>query len=169
MYSTRTPNSNIRFFFCIIDCFAYSPYEFKKPGIHTPVFKSAVDALNVFDLFIEVYKNLKYLFLNIILRRPYAREPENETFNLQGAFGGKRNLSIYAKQHAYDEIPIRAVKGTDEEALVDEGTIPASLLPGLKRPVFPDDDLASSKEDLGHELKPMKLEREYSNTYGERI
>jgi len=146
--------SNFRFCFCILDWFAFSYKPFVKPGQHTPFFRSALDAFNIFDLFVEVWKNVRWLFLAVILRRTYIRNPEHETFNIYDAFNGKRNVSVYGRQDEYSKLDRR---GDDERGRASEAEVPLTLLPGKK-----EDAQAGEEQEFSDRIP------QYSNTYGEK-
>lgn len=132
--------------------FAFSHREFTKKGEHTNVFKAALDAFNIFDLFIEVWRNLRWLFLAVVLRRPYIRNPEDARFDLYDAVNGKRDLTIYGHHETYAMLTVNQTQPT-EPAPYHENSMPASLVAGK-----------------GHHLEEDEVSKdikEYSNTYGE--
>jgi len=133
--------------------YAFSHKEFKREGENTPMFKAALDAFNIFDLFREVWKNMRWLFGACILRRPYSRQPqEHATFGLYDAMHGKRDLAYYGDRDTYAMIDLdRHNAGKDEES-----GPPTSLLAGGK----PRDS---------DESKDYRKPVEYSNIYGETV
>lgn len=79
----------------------FSHKEFVKPREKTSIFRSAVDAFNILDLWIEVWKNFKWLYRAVILRRPYVRNPEDARFDIYDAVNGKRDVAIYGDTESY--------------------------------------------------------------------
>ena len=139
-----------------MDMFAFSHKEFKREGEHTNVFKAALDAFNVFDLFHEVWKNLKWLFGACVLRRPYARQPqEHATFGLFEAINGKRDVAYYGNRDTYAMLDLDRHTVTYKD---EERGPPGSLLAGGK----PRD---SETDDYKGYQKPV----EYSSVYGEAV
>ena len=141
--------------------FAYSHREFFVPGKHTSVFRSAVDAFNIFDLFVEVGRNMKWLWTAVILRRPYVRTQQDQRFDIYDAFNGKRDVGAYGTQESYamiDSPPQRAGAYASEEAL------PASLVAGGRSP--------SNGRRKGYEGVKLEqreiLDEGYTNRYGEK-
>jgi hypothetical protein len=141
--------------------FAFSHKEFVKPNEHTSVFKSAVDAFNIFDLFVEVWKNVKWLFLAVILRRPYVRNPEDGKFDIYDAVNGKRDVAVYGDQETYAMLDVPGDRGRSQDNLGDEDGVPPSLFPAGKKH-FEDEEEHVESKDLDVKLKPQ----EYVNTYG---
>ena len=155
MYSLTFPLTHDRFLFCIMDVYAFSHKEFVRKGEKTNIFKSALDAFNIFDLSSEVWKNVRWLFGACILRRPYARQPEHATFGLYEAMNGKRDVAFYGNREDYAMLNFeRNNQGKDEES-----SMPASLLAGYK----PRD---SETDDFKDEYRKPE---EYSNRYGETV
>ena len=136
-----------------MDMYAFSHKEFKREGEHTKIFKAALDAFNIFDLFNEVWKNLKWLFGACILRRPYGRQPqEHATFGLYEAMNGKRDVAFYGNRESYAMLDIdRNAPGKDEEF-----GVPVSLLAG-------------GRPRESNEYKDYSKPEEYSNRYGEAV
>ena len=136
---------------------AFSHKEFVQPNKHTSVFSSAVDAFNIFDLFVEVYKNLRWLFLAVILRRPYVRNPEDGRFDIYDAVNGKRDVALYGESetHGMLEVP----HNPSQENLRDGESLPPSLQPGKK---YRDEPEYVERKDLDVQLKP----EDYNNTLG---
>ena len=136
--------------------FAFSHKEFVKPDEHTSVFRSAIDAFNIFDLFIEVWKNLKWLFLAVILRRPYVRNPEDAKFDIFDAVNGKRDAAIYGETESYAMLNIRS-----QDNPAEEENLPPSLLPGKHH--------HNGRQPVGLEHKDLDIKldsQKYVNTYG---
>lgn len=135
--------------------YAFSHKEFKREGEHTNIFKAALDAFNIFDLFNEVWKNLKWLFGACVLRRPYARQPQQHaTFGLYEAMNGERDVAFYGNREDYAMLNLdRNNRGKDEES-----ALPTSLLAGGSRRY-------SEADDYRDYTKP----EEYSNRYGEAV
>jgi hypothetical protein len=140
--------------------FAFSHKEFGKPNEHTSVFRSAVDAFNIFDLFIEVWKNLRWLFLAVILRRPYVRNPEDANFDIFDAVNGKRDVAMYGETESYAMLNVPE-NNRSQDNLGDEEGVPTSLLPG-KHHLHEQESVELERKDLDIKLKP----EEYTNTYG---
>jgi hypothetical protein len=46
------------------------------------------------DLWVEVWRNAKWIFLAIILRRPYLRSPDEDRFDIWAAMNGTREYAI---------------------------------------------------------------------------
>jgi hypothetical protein len=133
--------------------YAFSHKEFKGEGEPTPILKAALDAFNIFDLFHEVWKNVKWLFGACILRRPYNRQQEHATFGLYEAVHGKRDLAYYGDRDAYAMLDLdRHNVGKDEES-----GPPTSLLAGGK------------PRDSEDEFKDYRKPAEYSSIYGETV
>jgi len=104
-----------------------------------------LDAFNIFDLFIEVWRNLRWLFLAVILRRPYIRNPESERFNIYDAMRGERQVeSVYGRVGTYAKLDRPGDAGQAEDGM------PMSLLPRKHQ----------------QEQEPDLSETEYSHTYG---
>lgn len=142
--------------------FAFSHKEFVIPGKHTSVFRAAVDAFNIFDLFYEVWKNMKWLFLAVILRRPYARAPEDGKFDIYDAMNGKRDVAAYQDSYAMLDVPHEQTPNeTSHTVLDEESALPPSLVAGGARGKY-------KPVDEGQEIQETKSQ-EYSNTYGERV
>jgi hypothetical protein len=147
-----------------MDVYAFSHKEFAVPGKHTSVFRSAVDAFNIFDLFIEVWKNLKWLFTAVILRRPYARQPRDGKFDIYDAVNGKRDVALYGAHAPQDssyamlDIPPTSDRNKHHRADDENNSRAPSVAPGTKMQEY---------EALEVE-EPKKLKNEgYSNTYGD--
>jgi hypothetical protein len=109
------------FVFCLIAIFAFPYTYFVKPNDHTSTLRAAIDAFNILDLWTEVWKNVKWLFLAVILRRPYIRNPEDARFDIFDAVNGRRDASMYGDQEAYSMLYIPERNYEDE--------VPRSLLP----------------------------------------
>jgi hypothetical protein len=140
-----------------MDVYAFSHKEFAVPGKHTSVFRSAVDAFNIFDLFVEVWKNLKWLFTAVILRRPYARQPRDGKFDIYDALNGKRDVALYgahaSQDSSYAMLDIPTTSDRNNHHQVDDETAPGTKM--------------QQYEALEVE-EPKKLKAEgYSNTYGD--
>lgn len=141
--------------------FAFSHKEFKTKQ-KTPILKSAIDAFNIFDLFVEVWKTMKWLWLAVVLRRPYVRQPEDGRFDIYDAFNGKRDVGIYGNSEAYAMLDIQGRE--DGSGNIDEESgPPSSLQPGKNYRKTP--DIQIPKEPLSRNaiLEPPQ---EYSSTYG---
>jgi len=145
--------------------FAFSHKEFKTKQ-KTPFFKSAVDAFNIFDLFVEVWKNMKWLWLAVILRRPYIRHPEDGKFDIWDAVNGKRDVAIYGNTESYAMLDIPSDQGREDGSgnIDEESGLPSSLLAGKKyrKEV---EDVQTPEEPIPGDTK-LEPPREYSNTYG---
>src|SRR5271169_2664020 len=108
--------------------FAFSHKEFKTEE-PTPVFQAAVDAFNIFDLFPEVWRTMRWFFLAIILRRPYVRQVGDGNLDIQGAISGKRDvLPGYGRVDSHPMLDIQDRGRTTPDAVLDEEHgIPMSL------------------------------------------
>lgn len=138
--------------------FAFSHKEFMKPNEHTSVFRAAIDAFNIFDLVFEVWKNLKWLFLAVILRRPYVRNPEDARFDIYDAVNGKRDVAIYGESESYAMLNIPEPNPSQDNLGYD---VPTSLMPG-KHHHDEQESVELERKDLDIKLEPQ----EYVNTYG---
>jgi len=58
------------------------------------------------DVWIEVWKNMKWLFFGVILQRPYVRRPEDAKFNIFEAMNGRRDIAIYGGPESYAMLDI---------------------------------------------------------------
>jgi hypothetical protein len=153
---------NRRFLFSILYVWAYSHKEFLVPGKRTPVFRSAVDAFNIFDLFVEVWRNMKWLFLAVILRRPYVRTREDGKFDIYDALNGKRDVGAYGGPDSYamiDSPPHRH----QNPVFRDEEEIPSILVPGGATP--PNGKHYYEEVESQPAVRPV--EKGYTNTYGQ--
>jgi hypothetical protein len=143
-----------------MDVYAFSHKEFAVPGKRTPVFKSAIDAFNIFDLFVEVWKNIKWLFTAVILRRPYARQPQDGKFDIYDALNGKRDVALYgAHDQPYSmlNIPPAPNQTNIHEVGEEAGSRAPSIAPSTKMQQY----------EAVEVEEPKKLRTEgYSNTYG---
>jgi hypothetical protein len=114
--------------------FAFSHKEFVKPGQHTSVMRAAVDAFNIFDLVVEIWKNLKWIWLAIILRRPYARTAQDGRFDVWGAVNGKRDVGAYGHNEAYAMLDVPAYENPPDSGDADGPPgVPHSLQVPQKR------------------------------------
>jgi hypothetical protein len=120
-----------------------------------------LDAFNIFDLFVEVWKTVKWLFVGVILRRPYVRSPEDGRFDIYDAVNGKRDVGVYGTHDTYAMLDIPSERnGASGNFVADDEGVPSSLMPGKK---LRDEDMdIVEQEAVSPELKP----EEYSNTYG---
>ena len=155
MYFLRLFVLTSRFGFCFLHMFAFSHKDFMKKGEHTSIFKSALDAFNIFDLFIEVWRNMRWLFLAVVLRRPYVRNPEDARFDIYDALNGKRDVGVYGNHETYAmlNVPHGIQPQGDEPAPDYESGLPASLAAGKL-----------------HHLEGEEVPRdtkEYSSAYGD--
>jgi len=156
--------------------FAFSHKEFLQDK-KTSVLRSAVDAFNIFDLFIEVWRNMKWLFLAVILRRPYIRRAEDGKFDIFDAMNGKREVAAYGNSEAYAMLDVpssdRAPEYSSNLEEENGSGIPTSLLPGHQKPARYDDFKVAELEDeesLSRDRTPNRTpnpQQEYSNTYGQ--
>jgi hypothetical protein len=144
-----------------MDVYAFSHKEFAVAGKHTPVFKAAMDAFNIFDLFVEVWKNIKWLFTAVILRRPYARQPQDGKFDIYDALNGKRDVAQYGahdQSYAMLDIPPPPNRNRIHEVDEEAGSRAPSITPSTKMQQY---------EAIEVE-EPKKLRTEgYLNTYGD--
>lgn len=150
--------------------FAFSHKEFKTKQ-PTQVFRAAVDAFNIFDLFPEVWRTTKWFFLAVILRRPYVRQVGDGKLDIQEAFNGKRDvIPGYADvdSHPMLDIPDQG-RATPDVMLDDERRVPASLVAGGKK--FRDEQSeVKMVENIGPEESEFPPPPVYSNTYpGDRV
>lgn len=90
-----------RFLFCILFTFSFSYKDFSDGNKHTPVLKSAVDALNIVDLIVEMGKILKWFFLRVLLRRRITPSPDDGIYDIDGAMNKKRDMSFYTNGEHY--------------------------------------------------------------------
>jgi hypothetical protein len=147
--------------------FAFSHKEFKNEN-STSVFKAAVDAFNIFDLFPEVWRAAKWFFLAVILRRPYVRQAGDEKFDVHGAFSGNRDVAPgYGEvdSHPMLDIPDRG-RATHDALLDEERGIPTSLRAGGNkfRDKPSDVKMVENTKPEGSDFPPPP---EYSNSFGE--
>lgn len=143
--------------------FAFSHKGFKRKQ-PTSVFRAAVDAFNIFDLFIEVWKTMKWLFLAVILRRPYVRNPEDGKFDIYDASRGKRDIAVYSQVDSYAMIDVPSDHGRatpdpmlDEESRISR--IPTGLRAGGKK--FRDDDYVKGGKDFSDEEGDVEGREEF--------
>lgn len=144
--------------------FAFSHKEFK--GQKTSVLKSAVDAFNIFDLFVAVWQNMKWIWFVGILRRPYTGQPDDGRFDIWNAVHGKRDVAIYGGPETYAMLESPSDQGReDASGNIDEEVrgFPSSLLPGKKHRNAPD---AQMMEELGPQDATLEPPPQYSSTYG---
>lgn len=84
------------FLFCFLDLWAYSWKEFIStsgaPKRQVSIFRASVDALNFFDLFIEVGRNLRWFWHAVILRKEHIRHPEDARFDIHATHEDRRDL-----------------------------------------------------------------------------
>jgi hypothetical protein len=147
--------------------FAFSHKEFKKEK-PTPVFRAAVDAFNIFDLFPEVWRTAKWFFLAVILRRPYVRQAGDEKFDVHGAFSGNRDVVPEyggVDSHPMLDIPDRG-RATPDGLLDEERGIPTSLRAGGNK-FREKQSNAKMVENTKPEDTDFPLPPEYSNSFGE--
>jgi len=144
--------------------FAFSHKDFKSKQ-KTPIFKSAVDAFNIFDLFFEVWKNMKWLWLAVVLRRPYARQPEDGKFDIWDAVNGKRDVAIYGNSESYAMLNIPSEQGREDGSgnIDEESGLPSSLMAGKKHRGTPDLEMMEEPESP---VTKLGSPPEYSNRYG---
>lgn len=149
-----------------MDVYAFSHKEFAIPGKHTSVFKSAVDAFNIFDLFVEVWKNIKWLFTAVILRRPYACQPHDGKFDIYDALNGKRDVALYGAHATQDssyamlDIPPTSDRTTRHQVDEENNSRAQSVSPSTKMQQY---------EALEVEEPKKSKSEEYSNTYGDIV
>jgi hypothetical protein len=129
----------LRFLFCILYTFAFSHKEFFKPGEHTSVMRAAVDSFNIFDLVLEIWKNVKWLFVSVILRRPYTHTSDDGRFDVWGAVNGKRDVGAYGHNETYPMLDLPAY----ESAL--------------------DADAGDMEEQSSHVPKSLQVPRKYKD------
>jgi len=151
------------FLFCILFVFAYSHKEFIEPGKRTLVMHAAVDAFNIFDLFVEVWKNMKWLFQTVILRRPYKRAPEDGKFDIYDAYNGKRDVGAFGGQETYAMID--SPPDHNQVPAFADDDLPPSLLPGGKSPP----NGKHEYEEVESAPDAQRLEEGYSNTYKQDV
>ena len=155
--------------------FAYPWKEFCDPhGKKTNIFKAAVDAFNIFDLFIEVWHNFRWLFVAIALRRPYPKDPYVERMDVYGAMTGTRSTAGYGKtdQESYAMLnvpnaPEPAPQEMDEEAA---GEYPTILKPARGKYSDREDEDESKPSPTGSDPPAYRSEftnAGYTNTYGQ--
>ena len=146
--------------------FAFSHREFKteKP---TPVFRAAVDAFNIFDLFPEVWRTTKWFFLVVILRRPYIRQEGDGILDIQEAFNGKRDvIPGFGEVDSHPMLDISDRGRTTPDVIDEERGIPASLIAGGKK--FRDKQSeVKMMENIGPEDSEFPPPPVYSSTFGE--
>jgi hypothetical protein len=138
-----------------MDVYAFSHKEFVREGKHTNIFKAALDAFNIFDLFYEVWKNIRWLLGACILKRPYGRQPQQHaTFGLFEAMNGKRDVAYYGNRDTYAMLDLdQQVTAKD----VETGS-PGPLLAGDK-----------PRESESDDPKEYRKPAEYSSLYGEAV
>ncbi|CCG83548.1 Predicted protein [Taphrina deformans PYCC 5710] len=76
------------FLFCFLDWFAYSYKDFVAkagPKRRVSMFMAAVDAFNIFDLFVEVGRNLTWFWHAVILRKDHIRHPADTRFDIHAS------------------------------------------------------------------------------------
>lgn len=77
------------FLFCILDWFAYSHKDFVSrsgmPKRQVSLFRASVDAFNIFDLFVEVGRNLRWFWRAVVLRKRHIRNPEDSRFDIHAS------------------------------------------------------------------------------------
>jgi hypothetical protein len=114
--------------------FAFSHKEFKTEE-PTSVFQAAVDAFNIFDLFPEVWRTMRWLFSAVILRRPYARQVGDGKLDIQGAVSGKRDvLPGYGQVDSHPMLDMQDQGRATPDAMLDEEHgMPTSLRAGGKK------------------------------------
>lgn len=61
-----------------------------------------------------MWKKPKWLFLAVILRRPYVRNPEDAKFDIFDAVNGKRDVAIYSSE-SYEMLDIPNCEEQDEK------------------------------------------------------
>ena len=74
---------------------------------------------------------MKWLFLGLVLRRPYVRRPEDGKFDIYDAIHGKRDVHAYGQVESYTmlDIPNRG-RATPDPMLDEESSMPTSLRVG---------------------------------------
>jgi hypothetical protein len=120
--------------FAILFVFAFPWKDFRSPdGQKTNVFKAAVDAFNIFDLFVEVYRNFRWLFGAVVLRRPYTKDHEMDKMDVYGAMMGTRNGAAYGKPdtetYAMLNVPQATEPPPQDLDMEASGYVPKSLRP----------------------------------------
>jgi hypothetical protein len=158
--------------------FAYPWKEFRDPdGKKTPILKSAIDAFNIFDLCIEIWRNARWVLLAVVLRRPYAKDPEMERMDFYGAMMGTRNTAAYGKSETESYAMLNVPDGSGASQHEDEeapGDYPKNLRPAPFKFSDQEDEVDIADES---ESKPSPLKSDppayrdfakdtgYSNTY----
>lgn len=146
--------------------FAFSHKEFKKDE-PTPVFEAAVDAFNIFDLFPEVWRTMRWIFLAVILRRPYVRQVGDGNLDIQGAVSGKRDVvPEYGQVDSHPMLDIQDRGRATPDAMLDEEQgIPMSLRAGGKK--FRDERSdVKMVEEIGSEDPDLPPPPQYTKSYG---
>lgn len=95
------------FLFCILDLWAYSWKEFVSksgaPKRQVSIFRASVDALNFFDLFIEVGRNLRWFWHAVILRKEHIRHPEDARFDIHATSEVRKQLVDQETAAVYED------------------------------------------------------------------
>jgi hypothetical protein len=168
--------------FAILFTFAYPWKDFRnKDGKKTNVFKAAVDAFNIFDLFVEVYRNFRWLFVAIVLQRPYTKVPEMDRMDVYGAMMGTRNTAAYGKTdtetYAMLNIPQATEPPPQDIDMESTGYVPSSLRPANGKYSDREDeeeddaDLKPSPSGSDPPAYPAEFTNEtsYTNMYGQEL
>ena len=109
---------------------------------------------------------MKWLWLAVILRRPYIRHPEDGKYDIYDALHGKRDVGIYGQPESYAMLDIHERNGTAPDATVDEESgLPASLMAGRGKKSGGTKDV-QMVEETKEVQDPEPTHQEYSNTYG---
>lgn len=125
------------FLFCFLDLYAYSWREFiaptGAPKRQTSIFRASVDAFNIFDLFVEVYRNLRWFWKAVVLRQEHIRHPRDARFDIHAPMDHRTELvrqetaAFYGDDDAADEKdfelkhhPQRTAVTSYERTLADE-------------------------------------------------
>jgi hypothetical protein len=168
--------------FAILFVFAYPWKEFRNPdGKKTNVFKAAVDAFNIFDLFVEVYRNFRWLFLAVVLRRPYSKDPDMDRMDVYGAMMGTRNTAGYGKPdtetYAMLNVPQTTEPPPQDIDMEGSGYVPSSLRPANGKYSDREDededdaDLKPSPSGSDPPAYPADFTNDtsYTNMYGQEL
>ena len=109
---------------------------------------------------------MKWIWFAVILRRPYARRPEDGRFDIWDALNGKRDVASYGNSESYAMLDIPSDHGREDGSgdNDEESGHPSSLLPGGKKHRGTP-DLQMMEEPMTGDAK-FEPSQEYSNTYG---
>lgn len=144
------------FLFCFLDWYAYSWKEFVavkgQPKRPVSIFRAAVDALNIFDLFVEVGRNLKWFWFAVILRREHVRNPDDARFDIHAPAEHRAELirqetaAVYGESGMEDVEMKHAGQSSYERTWADDDSIDEDEAAGLaSNPQYP----AVSHNDRG--------------------